>query len=567
LLNDQLILMPGVLLVLVVALFATFRSIHGILLPLGAVTVALVWTLGVFAIFGRPVDIIGSVIPTTLLVYGVVDPIFVLTRYLLKLDMGRSKEDAIVESMSELVLPCALTSFTTALGFAAFATATLPTIRYFGIAVAVGVTFALVTTLTVLPLLLAVTPAPTVRFTALRSSQRLDAILQAVWAGIRGRLWTVMAAVVVLFAVGGWLVREQHIVNVYVRALPRGDALEGATLLEKKLSGVVRIIVYLEGEADVMKRPEVVKAIDAVDRFAEQQPGVTSSVSLADLIAEENQAFAGGDPAEHKVPASRSLIAQYLAIVDPQDRSEFVSDDFAKSHIPILVEDVGSEKLADLRDKIERETERAFAGLPVKASMTGNGVIVYKECDQIVIEVLYGFITAFSIIVLLEWLMLRSLRIALISIVPNAVPVLVCFLTMKILRLDLRIDNSLVLCISVGGLFNTTIHLAARILQRLRAGESNPDAIVEHSMRLIGPPSFLTAAILSLGFAVLIFSSFPGLQALGVLSMVTLMTGFVSDMVITPVMMRLFYGWKRAIEGASNAAQPALMPVSGNGQR
>jgi predicted exporter len=63
------------------------------------------------------------------------------------------------------------------------------------------------------------------------------------------------------------------------------------------------------------------------------------------------------------------------------------------------------------------------------------------------------------------------------------------------------------------------------------------------------------------------FSSFPGLQALGILSMVTLMTAFVADMVITPVMMRLFFDWKRAQAGAANrVSEGALASAAGNGQ-
>ena len=276
LIRDQLVLMPAVLLVLGAMLFFTFRSFHGILLCMASVTVATVWAAGVFALFGRPVDIIGSVIPTTILVYGVVDPIFVLTRVLQKLDAGRQKDDAIVEAQSELGLPCFLTSLTTAFGFAVFLTAKALTIRHYGLSVAVGVLFAWLSSVTVLPLLLSVVPAPRRRFSAIGFTLYIDRALGAVWEFLRRRVPQAIAVSLVLLVTGAWFAREQRIDNVYVDALPRGGVLDDVRALEKKLTGVLRVIVYLEGAPEAMKQPRVLKAIEAIDESMERKPSSRS---------------------------------------------------------------------------------------------------------------------------------------------------------------------------------------------------------------------------------------------------------------------------------------------------
>jgi uncharacterized protein len=547
--QSQLTLAPVVLLVMVVALALTFRSVHGVLLPLGAVAVSVVWTAGICGLFHNPIDIIGSIFSTILLVYGMVDPIFVYTRYLKKLDLGRTRHVAIVEALSELLLPCFLTSLTTALGFAAFATATLPTIRNFGTIVAVGVSLSFVTTITVLPVLLAVVPPPGRRRTSTRASTLLDAGFARLWSAIRPRRALVLAGALATLGVGALAARGLDIVNVYVGVLPKGPVQDSVRALEQKLSGVVRFGVFIEGPAGAMKRPEVLRAIDAVDKFAEAQPTVNSSISLADLVSDANQAFEGGDPKEHRVPDSAPLIAQYLALIDPADRSDLVSDDYSRAHIRILVTDNGSPAIWRLRDALQGEIERQLAPLGVTTNITGS-VVPYEEIDRMVVEVVWGFVVAFAIVVLLEWVMFRSLRVALVSVIPNLVPVAACFITMRLFGLHLRVDNSLVMCVSIGGLFNTTIHIVARILQEIRAGATDPDAIVERSLRTVGPPSLYTAAILSVGFAVMGLSPFPGLQALGLLSMVTLMTGFVSDSIVTPTLMRSMFDWKQAIASA-----------------
>jgi uncharacterized protein len=543
--RSQATLTPVVFLVIVVALVFTFRSVQGVLLPLAAVIISVVWTAGIYSLFHRPLDIIGSVFPTILLVYCVVDPIFVYTRYLRKIDLGRTRIEAIVETLSELLVPCFLTSLTTALGFAAFATATLPTIRNFGAIVAIGVLLAFVTTVTVLPVLLAVVPPPRRKQSSTRTSALLDAGFVALWGAIRSRRGLVLACAVAIIGAGAVAAHGLEIVNSYTSGLPKGPAEEGVHKLEEKLSGVVRFAVFLEGPVGSMKRPEVLKAIDAVDKIAEKQPMVNSSISLADLVSDANQAFEGGDPNEHRIPDSAGLIAQYLALLDPADRSDFVSDDYSRSHIRMLVADQGSPAIWRLHDMLQGETDKRFAPLGITANITGS-VVAYYESDRIVVEVLWGFVAAFAIVVVLEWVMFRSFRVALASVVPNLVPVAACFIAMRVFGLRLRIDSSLVLCVSVGGLFNTTIHIVARILQEIRMGAKEPDAIVERSLRAVGPPALYTAAILSTGFAVLGLSPFPGLQALGLLSMVTLLTGFVSDSTVTSTVMRSIFDWKGA---------------------
>jgi predicted RND superfamily exporter protein len=556
--RDLLVFTPAAVLLIILALSYTFRSVQGVVLPLVAVSVALVWTAGIFALFHHPVDIVGSTMPATLLVYGVVDPIFVLTRFNQKLELGRPLNQAILEAELELRLPCFLTSLTTALGFAAFATASLPTVADFGKTVAIGVALSWVTTVVVLPPVLSLLPPPRVRVSTLGSSAWLDRRLQGLWGAMRGRSGRVLVGAAALMSLLGVVGARQHISSIYVGNLPKGPVLDAIHVLEAKLSGVIRTVVYFEGEPDTMKRPDVLEAIAAVDRFAEQQPMVNTSVSLADLVADENEAFNGGDPKARVIPKSRALVAQYLALLDPDDRSDFVDAAYAKTHLRILTDDPGSEAFRDLRVELERViAAQHFDQLGVRVSLTGTAMVGYAALDRIVVEMLWGFVYAFLIIVLAEAVMFRSLRIALISIAPNLLPVLASFVWLRLFHISLRMDTSLFLSVSVGGLFNTTIHFAARVRQRvLREGASDPDAVIEHAMRAVGPPALYTAAILSLGFASFLLSGFPGLRAFGMLAMVTLMVGFFSDMVITASSLRAFFGWKQATPAVVSPPAP-----------
>ena len=562
LVSDQMTLIPGVMTVIVLALIWTFRSAHGVLLSLAAVNVALIWMFGVYSLFGRPIDILASVTPTALLVYGVVDPIFVLTRFLQKLEIGRSKDDAIVQAFDELAMPCFLTSVTTAVGFGTFAFAVAPTVRFYGITIGTGVLLAWVTTVTVLPLLLSVAPLPKRRYSALTSTRGVEALVESMWKRLNAHPQAIAIAGVLLLVGGVALGSKQHLSNGYVSGLPRGPAREAIHLLEEKLSGVIRLIVYLEGEPDVMKRPAVLKAIKQVDDAMAKEPGVTSSISLAEEVADVHQAFSGGAPVSRGIPDSESLVSQYLALIDPEDKSDLVSADYSKGHIAFLVADPGSEGARALVARLDGMVKAAgFSSLGVRASLTGNGVVSYSEMDGVVLDILRGFVTAFLLILVFQAIAYRSLRAALLTILPNLLPIVACFVALHLFRVPLRLDTSLVLCVSIGGLFNTTIHIMARLRQMDTTAQRSRSEVLYEALRTVGPPSMYTAGILSAGFAVLGLSRFPGFQAMGFLAMLTLTLGFVCDMVFTSVLAKLWFPWRLSRESEA----PAPMPVQVEG--
>jgi uncharacterized protein len=543
-------------LLILIALIVTFRSVQGVLLPLAAVVTAIVWTAGIFSFFGRPVDYLTTTVPATLMVYGGVDPIFVLTRFLSKVKEGRPRDEAIVESFGELALPCFLTSLTTALGFLGFATLTLQMVVTYGIVVAIGVICAFITTMTVLPVLLAVLPMKKDAVDREAKAQKLERRFSRLWAVLNPRRRVIVGGAVVLALVGMTIAVRQHVSVYYTRVLPPGEALDAVRVLERKLTGVARMSVLLEGAPGQMRRPEVVQAIARVDAAAERDKLVTTALSLADLVAENNQAFQGGGAEHRQVPSSEKLIAQYLAMQDPNERGDFVTDDYRATHIRVFFIDEGSEPFRPMRDAVFALAKKELEPLGITVSMTGKTYTAYKALDTLSMEMVLGHLFGFSIIVLLELLILRSFRVALISILPNLLPAIACFSVLSLAGITLRLGTVLFLGVSLGGLFNTTIQFAARIQQRIREGARDPDEVMDHAMRVVGPPSMFTAVILSLGFAIFMLGSTPDIRVFGLLSMTILLGGLVSDLVLTTTMMRLFFGWKRAFKEADKHASP-----------
>lgn len=541
LLRDQMVLTPAVVGVVVVMLLLMFRTWHGVLLVLTTVGVSIVWTAGLFGLIGRPVDIVSSIIPTTLLAYGVVDPVFVLTRYFEKLEKASSKEQAIRETLTELLLPCFLTSLTTALGFAAFITATMPTVRYLGLVVGAGICFAFITTVAVMPLLLDIVPAPKRKLAELPLHGWVQRTLQKGWAFVvpKSRWFIALAFTGVVLAATA--ASGVQIDDAYVDTAPAGETRTSARVVEQSLGGVLRYSVYFRGPKDSMKHQDVLDAIARVDAEAEKLPTFNTSLSLSDVMAEANQAFFGGDISARTLPKSSALIAQYLALIDPVDRGDYVNEDYSESHIHILAKDQGGAKARDLRQRLQQIVDaQQFSRFNVEATVTGNAVVTYRELDRIAEEIVWGFVVAFAIVLVFELLLFRSLRVTLASIIPNLLPMGACMVAMRLSGIGFRLDTSLVMCISIGGVFTTTIHLVAKTLHQLRANRELPiETALANSLGSVGPASFYTAVTLAVSFSTLGLSQFPGLRVLGGLVLLTMATGFACDAILTPTFVKV----------------------------
>src|SRR5581483_10098343 len=150
---------PWALGVVVLVLGLSFRTKRGVLLPLLAVLVALLWTLGILVLAGRAITIGTFVLPPLLLVVGSSYAIHVMARYYEQVDAGVARTELVVRAFERVGLPLTISALITAIGFGALMVNRIPAIWELGCFAVVGVLCLLVTCLLVLPAALASLPA------------------------------------------------------------------------------------------------------------------------------------------------------------------------------------------------------------------------------------------------------------------------------------------------------------------------------------------------------------------------------------------------------------------------
>jgi hypothetical protein len=142
----------------------------------------------------------------------------------------------------------------------------------------------------------------------------------------------------------------------------------------------------------------------------------------------------------------------------------------------------------------------------------------------------------------------RSLRIGLVSLIPNIVPVLMTLGAMGLLGIPLNFASAPIGAMALGIAIDDTIHFLSRFKLELAIDQDYPAAL-RRTIRSVGKPIVLASIILISGFSVLLFSNFQFTRNLGVLVSFTFVSAIVAELFLTPPLLLIFRPIK--IKGAT----------------
>ena len=282
--------------------------------------------------------------------------------------------------------------------------------------------------------------------------------------------------------------------------------------------------------------PEYLRAVDDFAEWFREQPEVTFVRVFSDTMKRLNKNMHGDDPNYYRIPEDPELAAQYLLIYElslPFGRDLNDRIDIAKSatRMTVMIRNVSSKGQRELD---QRAQDWLIANSPKLATeATGISIIFAHLSINNVISMLRGTITAMALISLILIFVFKSVRIGLISLVPNFLPAAISFGLWGYLVGTAGMAASIVTAIALGIVVDDTIHFLNRYLRARRDGKHASDAI-RFAFRTVGRALFTTTAVLSAGFLVFATSGFQLTWTLGILVSTTLVIALIADFLLLP---------------------------------
>ena len=426
--ESQMVFLPASLLLMALILGVLTRSWAGVAATGIVIVFSILASLGLGVWAGLPFSPPVSPAPTIVLMIVVANCVHLLVALQQRLRAGDSRHDAIVEALRLNLHPVFLASLTTALGFLSMNFSEVPPYRHLGNFVALGIVASFLLSVTFMPALLSLLPIRARKERRFRGP-RMSALADFVLRHRKPIFW-------------GWLV----IVPLMMLAIPRNELndvlvhffdesvefrqdtdfmderLSGNTLLEYSLRASVE-----GGVTDPRFLTEVSKFAD----WYREQPPVRHVAVITDTFRQLNKSMRGDDPAAYRIPESRELAAQYLLLYElslPQGLNLNNQIDRSRSatRVTISAETLYSQELLELNARAEAwlsENAPHVAGV----NSTGPAALFAYIGQRNIRAMLVGTMVVLLAISAILLFALRSLRLGLISIVPNLVPAVLGF--------------------------------------------------------------------------------------------------------------------------------------------
>jgi len=519
-----------------------FRNWSSIVVSNAAVGMALVWVLALMVLTDHPVDMVNSVITSLVLVIGVSEAVHLITRYRELLAAGRPRAEALRVGVSRVALACLLTAVTSAVGFASLYTAKITVIKVLGIFAATGIMFAFVTAIVLVPACFTFLPPPPAEGPG--APRRGLTGRWTDWVGryvtsTRGRrvTWVVSLIVTGISIVG---ITQLDANNFLLEEMwPKNRMRVANAFAEEHFGGVLPIEIEITApEAEGQLDPEVLAATLALQDFLDQDPYIGRGLSFADLVVEAH-ALATGDK---ELPGSAAQAQQELFLFelggDVNPVEGYVDPDYRYSRISTSARDWGSDRFHQWHADLDAKAAELFPD-DVDVHVTGAILIANNALANIVGDTFRSLSTAFVIISILMTLLFRSVKIGVLAMIPNLLPLIVTLGVMGYCGITIRTSMVLIFALSLGVAVDDTIHILARYRQELEVDGDIAGAL-RRSVATTGQAIVFASTLLVAGFSIFLFSSFYGLFQFGFLGAITLTTALLADLFLTPAMIQTF---------------------------
>jgi hypothetical protein len=532
--QDQKTLIPvmfGIVLLTLVLLLRSFTAMLGTFL---VIIFSIISAMGLAGWLGIALTPPSASSPTIILTLAVADCVHILVTLLHGMRRGAGKTAAIVDSLRINMQPVFLTSLTTIIGFLSMNFSDAPPFRDMGNIVAMGVAMAFLYSVTFLPALVSVLPLR-VKPGAERNTQFVDRFANFVIRYRNPLFWGMGIAAVVLVS---FLPRNElndEFIKYFDTSVDFRTSTEFAT---ENITGIYTIDYSLsKGESGGINEPGFLRDVEKFAQWFRQQPHVLHVNSLTDIMKRLNKNMHGDDPAYYRLPGERNLAAQYLLLYEMSlpyglDLNNQIDISKSATRLTVSLESVSSNELLSIE---ARAQQWLHENAPYMKSGGASPSVMFAYIGQRNIRsMLTGTSVALVLISLVLIIALRSVKIGLISLIPNLAPAAMGYGLWGLLDGQVGLGLSVVAGLTLGIVVDDTVHFLSKYLRARREQGLNAEDAVRYAFHTVGIALLVTTLVLIAGFMVLTQSAFELNSDMGLLTAITIGLALVADFIFLP---------------------------------
>ncbi|WP_430461034.1 outer membrane lipoprotein-sorting protein [Thalassolituus sp. LLYu03] len=579
--HDASRLNPLAGLIITVMLIIAFRRLAPALLGNLIIAASVLMTLGIMSYAGVPFFVITNAMPVILIGMAVADSIHIFSHYY-ELQASHPQwtlRQCAEESVRVMARPVTLTSLTTVAGFLGlYASSYMPPFEYFGLFTSLGVVVAWYYSLFVLPAFLTLLkPRVSKRWIALEQSSRHDlfATLMQKTGNLALQRPPLTITVFAVIALAGALLTTQIKVdeNRINTFHPDEPISQADKVVNEHLDGTNTLnIIVRTPEKEGIFVPQVLQAIEDLQRYAETLPHVNGSVSVVDYLKQMNKSLNEDRADAYVLPANAEAVAQYFLLYsssgDPDDFDEEIDYDYRLANIRLNLDNAAYSETRPVIEALQNYIDTHFNSAAASANLSGRVHVNYHWIKELGRSHAVSVGISLLCVMLVSALLFRSFSAGVLAALPVVFSILTVYAAMALLHIDLGIGTSMFASVAIGLGIDFAIHTLER-LKALVADGLRDDELYQALFRSTGRALLFNYLAIAFGFGVLITSKVVPLTNFGTIVVLSVSMSFIASLTLLPALVKrlrpaFIFGDEQAIPSvsANSALLQIALPVS-----
>jgi predicted RND superfamily exporter protein len=528
--------------------FLFFRSFRATFISVCILLVGVVWSFGTLGLFHYKITILTAIIPPLIIVIGITNCIFLINKYQQEIKTHNNQAKALQRVISKIGVATLMTNLTTAIGFATFMITGNDLLYEFGLVTSINVITVYLLTLMIVPIVYSFMPVPKEKHLYHLSKTYLSAVLNWVEYAVRynRKIIYIVYGLLLLFSIIG--VSQMKVSGSLIGEMPKSASFfKDILFFEKEFNGVMplEIMIDTKRKKGVMKL-STMKRMDELQQTIAEIPELSKPVSIVNLVKYSKQAYYNGNPEYYELPTSQE---QAFILSYAKNATKNTKDNLMKSYvdstgqyarITTFMRDIGTEEMAKVEDKLRTKIDQVFPKERFNVTLTGKALVFQKGTSYLIDNLIESLIFAILLIAGLMAYMFRSVKMILVSVITNILPLCITSGLMGYFGIPLKPSTILVFSIAFGISVDNAIQFMAKYRHDLIENNGKIKKSVFSALRETGISTFYTSVVLVFGFAIFTLSSFSGTIALGGLISCTLLFAMFANLLVLPALVLTF---------------------------
>ena len=536
--TDAMILTPLAVLIVIALLFLIFRNIMGILIPSVVIVFTFLLVLSIQLLLGYKLNNFTVNIPSFIASIAIADTIHLYLAWTYYKLQGETGKEAVYIALKNNILPIALTSYTTALGFASLGFSAIEPISTLGIAISSGAVIAFLLSITLAPAILLILPedheVKAIKLFDLSRVSGYGAFIRKYDKKIIGTF--VLLLIGMIYGLQSLSVDSNSIKYFSEKTTVR----TGSTFLEKHLTGsMVYEVVLNSQKQEGTKNPAFLGTIVTFEKeLTTRYPNIRFTSSLKDIVVRLQEVL--NKESHDKIPNNQNLVAQYLLLYSmslPQGMEINDRVDTLEQYLRLTI----NSDIQDTSKDLEMITwiEKWWSDNHYSAKVEGQAKLFANMQNDVTDTLVFSISITLLIVALMMLLIFRDFKMLWIFILPNILPVVFVLGIMGYIGFNIDIGIAISAAVILGILVDDTIHFFSKYLEAIKykSFEDSIDHVIRHS----GNAIILTTFVLSFTFSIFLISDFVPNINFSIITVITLNVALLLDLLLVPALLSLFF--------------------------